>query len=140
MSLAVYACLLGRAMTAARQPRGEGKPETEGTETAVGERSSPAATMATGTGVYELPSEAHYCQCSTPVKRQLRPRPRRDDGRRIAAKYSLKMSGTSTKRRTRGENAFTKSQGSPPKEPPAKQSRKGSPSKTLELTKIGLAC
>ena len=83
-------------MTAARQPRGEGMPETEGTETAVGEGNRSTRRIGTRTGVYELPSEAHIYQRRQPVKRQLRPRPRRDDGRRTADKYSLKIPPSTT--------------------------------------------
>ena len=67
MFLWVYARLLGPAMTAARQPRGEGKPETEGTETAVGEGNRSTRRIGTRTGAYELPSEAHIYQRRQPV-------------------------------------------------------------------------
>ena len=68
MFLAVYACLLGPTMTAARQPRGEGKPETEGTETAVGEGSRPAATQELESTNCHL--KLIFTSARQPVKRQ----------------------------------------------------------------------
>ena len=67
MFLWVYARLLGPAMTAARQPRGEGKPETERMELVGGGRSSSTATTRVRTGVYELPSVALIYQRRQPV-------------------------------------------------------------------------
>ena len=81
-------------MTAARQPRGEGKPETEGTETAVGEGSRPTATQ-------ELEStnchrQRHIYQRSRPVKRQVDSCDRDRDETTDSSQYSLKIPPSTT--------------------------------------------